>query len=115
MARHYSSDFKQRALQLVQDHRLAHPKHSLWRTFEAVGSALGGVSPHTLSGWHKRRQVDEGEAQGQTTDEKAELKRLRKENAELRRTNEILKTASAFSQRNSTVPQQDDRLHRSVS
>ena len=41
-------------------------------------------------------QVDSGSRAGTTTEESAELKRLKRENAELRRANSILKTASAF-------------------
>jgi len=45
----------------------------------------------------RQAQADRGERPGQlTTDEREELKRLRKETVELRRANEILKAASAF-------------------
>jgi transposase-like protein len=54
------------------------------------------VSPSTLRGWIDRVEVDTGVRPGVTTDVSAELTRLRRENAELRRANEILKTASAF-------------------
>ncbi len=50
----------------------------------------------TLRGWCKQADIDDGLAAGVTTAESEELKRLRRENAELRRANEILKTASAF-------------------
>jgi transposase len=43
-----------------------------------------------------RAEIDSGQRQGTTSEESAELKRLRRENAELRRANEILKAASAF-------------------
>jgi transposase len=46
--------------------------------------------------WVRQAEVDDGRRPGATTDESAELKRLRRENAELRRANEILKAASAF-------------------
>jgi transposase len=44
----------------------------------------------------RQAEVDTGQRPGTTSDESAELKRLRRENAELRRANEILKAASAF-------------------
>jgi len=44
----------------------------------------------------RQAQVDSGSRAGTTTEESAELKRLKRENAELRRANSILKTASAF-------------------
>ena len=43
-----------------------------------------------------RAEVDAGRRPGLTTDERAEMKRLAKENKELKRANEILKSASAF-------------------
>lgn len=46
--------------------------------------------------WAKQAEVDAGKRPGMTSEESAELKRLKKENAELRRANEILKAASAF-------------------
>jgi transposase-like protein len=49
-----------------------------------------------LRGWCKQGDIDDGLVSGVTTAESEELKRLRRENAELRRANEILKTASAF-------------------
>jgi transposase len=49
-----------------------------------------------LGKWVRQAQVDVGARAGVTSEESAELKRLRRENAELRRANEILKAASAF-------------------
>jgi transposase len=55
-----------------------------------------GVSAETVRKWVRRAEVDVGTRPGVTSEESAELKRLRRENAELRRANEILKSASAF-------------------
>jgi len=44
----------------------------------------------------RRAEVDAGQRAGLTSEEHAEIKRLRRENAELRRANEILKAASSF-------------------
>jgi transposase len=44
----------------------------------------------------RQAEVDAGARPGSTSEESAELKRLRRENSELRRANEILKAASAF-------------------
>ena len=44
----------------------------------------------------RRAEVDDGRRPGLTSGEHAEIKRLKRENAELRRANEILKAASAF-------------------
>jgi transposase len=62
----------------------------------AVASKLGIRTPETLRNWVRKAQVDAGERPGLTSDDADELKRLRRENAELRRANEILKAASAF-------------------
>jgi len=52
--------------------------------------------PETLRSWVRRLEVDEGRRPGLTTDERAKLKELERENRELRRANEILKSASLF-------------------
>jgi transposase len=62
----------------------------------AVASKLGIGTPETLRKWVRRAEIDGGQRPGVTTDEAAEIKRLRRENAELRRANEILKAAAAF-------------------
>ncbi len=55
-----------------------------------------GVSAEALRRWWWKAEVDAGSRVGVTTSESAELKRLKREVAELKRANEILKTASAF-------------------
>jgi transposase len=55
-----------------------------------------GASSETLRKWVRQAEVDAGARPGSTSEESAELKRLRQENSELRRANEILKAASAF-------------------
>jgi transposase len=55
-----------------------------------------GCSPETLRNWVRQTEHDEGRRPGLTTDEKQRIKELERENFELRRTNEILRKASAF-------------------
>ena len=56
-----------------------------------------GVHPEALRGWIRQAEADAGERDDRlTTDERAELAALRKENAQLKRANEVLRTASAF-------------------
>ncbi len=55
-----------------------------------------GISTETLRRWNLDAKVDAGQAPGMTTGEREEIRTLKRENAELRRANEILKTASAF-------------------
>ncbi|MCA1675542.1 MAG: hypothetical protein LC799_26280 [Actinobacteria bacterium] len=62
----------------------------------AVAQKLGVGTAETVRKWVRQAEIDAGQWPGATTEELAELKRLRRENAELRRANEILKAASAF-------------------
>jgi transposase len=50
----------------------------------------------TVRKWVRQAEVDAGARSGTSTDDSAEIKRLKREVAELRRANEILKAASAF-------------------
>jgi transposase len=61
-----------------------------------IAELLGIGTEETVLNWVRQAEVDSGAKEGATTDEKEELRRLRRENAELRRTNGILKAASAF-------------------
>ena len=55
-----------------------------------------GVGDESLRAWVKQAEIDAGKRPGMTSEEQAELKRLRKEIRELRRANDILKAASIF-------------------
>jgi transposase len=67
-----------------------------WPAIVAVASRLGIGSAETLRKWVRRAEVDGGARPGVTSQESAELRKLRAEVRELRRANEILKAASAF-------------------
>src|SRR4051812_6595404 len=69
-----------------------------------VGKQLG-INPETLRNWVTQAEIDDGVRPGTTTDEAARIAELERENRELRRANEILKTASVNSsgQRNSAA------------
>ncbi len=67
-----------------------------WPAIVAVAGKLGIGSAETLRKWIRRAEVDAGQRPGVTSEEAAEIKRLKRENAELRRANEILKAASVF-------------------
>jgi transposase len=54
------------------------------------------IKPETLRGWIERVEIDAGERPGVPSSVEARLRELERENGELRRANEILKTASAF-------------------
>ena len=55
-----------------------------------------GCTAETLRKWVRRAEQDQGQRPGLTSDERERLKALERENKELKRANEILKTASAF-------------------
>jgi transposase len=68
---------------------------SEWQAISSIAPKVG-VHPETLRLWLRRAQVDAGERPGLTTEERGRLKQLEQENRELRRANEILKSAAAF-------------------
>lgn len=69
---------------------------SQWAAICEVAGKLGIGTPETLRTWIRRREVDSGNRPGVTTEQAAEVARLKRENAELRRANEILKAAAIF-------------------
>jgi transposase len=68
---------------------------SAWAVAQALGPKLG-VGAETLRKWVLQAHTDAGARRGVTSEELAEIKRLKRENAELREANEILKAASIF-------------------
>jgi transposase len=90
----YPPELRERAVRMVAEVRPDYP--SDWPAIKAVAGKLGIGSAETLRKWVRRAEVDGGTRPGVTSEESAEIKRLKRENAELRRANEILKAASAF-------------------
>ncbi len=82
----YPSEFRAEAVRLVRE-----PGHSM----SEVARDLG-IGKETLRRWVIQADVDAGTAEGLTSDERAELVRLRRENRTLRTEREILKKAAAF-------------------
>ncbi|AKL64257.1 transposase [Streptomyces sp. Mg1] len=63
---------------------------------QAVAKKLDIGSRETLRNWVKQHEIDARQRPGATTEESAQLKALKKENAELKRANDILKAAASF-------------------
>ena len=89
----YSTEFKQRAVRLVGAGR--QDNQSEWAAIKSVSEKLG-CTRETLRRWVRQDQRNRASSAGVSADERARLKALERENKELRRANEILKTASAF-------------------
>ena len=89
----FSPEVRERATRLVQEHRGEYP--SLWAAVESIAPKIGCV-PQTLLEWVKRQEVDSGQREGLSSTERERIKALEREVKELRRANDILKTASAF-------------------
>ena len=85
--RQFTDEFKAGAVRLVLDEG---------KTIAEVARDLD-LTASALSGWVRQARVDrDGGKSGLTTEEKAELARLRKENRQLRVERDILKKAAAF-------------------
>ena len=89
----YPQEVRERAVRMVFEHEDEHP--SQWAAITSIAAKFG-VSSETLRKWVRRAEVDGGRRPGLTTEERERLKVLERENRELRRANEILKSAAAF-------------------
>ena len=89
----YPVEVRERAVRLVLEHAGEYP--SQWGALKSIASKCG-MTPETLRKWVRRAEVDAGARPGVTSDEHKRLAELERENRELRRANEILKTAAAF-------------------
>jgi transposase len=91
--RKYPDELRERAIRMAVDLRRDPATRS--GALRRVGEQLG-INPETLRNWVQQAEVDEGHRPGVTTAEAKRIAELERENRELRRANEILKTASAF-------------------
>jgi transposase len=82
----YPTEFKAEAVQLAR---------TTGQPLRATAQDLG-VSIEALRGWVKQADVDAGEREGLTSEERVELSRLRRENRILKEEREILRKATAF-------------------
>ena len=93
MPRKYDENTKARAVRLVVDH--GEDYDSEWEAVKTVSARLG-MHPETLRKWLRQAEVDAGDVDGVTTTAARELRELKRKNAALERTIEILKAATSF-------------------
>lgn len=92
--RRFSDEFKRDAVELVR---------TTGRPIAHVAAELG-IHDSTLGNWVRRAQIDDGERDGLTSDERARLRELEAENAELRMERDLLKRTVAFWVKESSTP-----------
>ena len=90
----YPAEFRERAVELA---RLRE------KPVKQLAADLG-ISDQTLHNWLKQADIDAGRREGLTTEERAELVRLRRRNRLLEMEIEILKKASAYFARENVLP-----------
>ncbi|MEV6957593.1 IS3 family transposase [Streptomyces sp. NPDC051183] len=90
----YPLELRRRAVRMVAEVRDDYPNETA--ALQAVTEKLGIGSRETLRNWLKQQEIDAGTRPGTTTEESVQLKAMKKEIAELKRANEILKAAAKF-------------------
>ena len=91
--RRYPPELKERAVRLVRE--TAAEQGERHGAVTRVAKSLG-IGSESVRLWVRQAEIDEGELTGLTSAERARIKELERDNRELRRANEILKSASAF-------------------
>lgn len=93
MSRNYDEQTRARAVRLVSEHRDDYSSE-----YEAIRTVAGrlGMSPETLRKWLRQAEIDGGDRDGVTTASAREIRELKRRNAELEQTIEILKAATSF-------------------
>ena len=89
----YSQEVRERAVRLVFELESGH--ESQWAAINSIAGKIG-CTAETLRRWVRQAERDQGRRPGLSTEERERLKRLERENRELRRANEILRKASAY-------------------
>jgi transposase len=93
MPKKIDEELKARAVRLVREHRAEYP--TLTAAVLAVAKQVG-VGKESVRRWVAQAEVDAGTRPGVTTEESAEIRRLKAENRRLREDVAILKAATSF-------------------
>ena len=101
MPRKFSPDVRAKAVRLVREHREDYA--SEWEAIVTVAGRLG-MSAETLRKWVRQAEVDEGGRDGVTTETARQIRELKRKNADLERTMEVLKTTTSFFARDLDPP-----------
>ena len=94
MPRPHPPEFRARAVELARERA---------KPLEQIAKDLG-ISSSCLRNWVKQAAIDRGDREGLTTEERAELVKLRREKRTLEMENEILKRAAAYFARENMLP-----------
>jgi len=94
MPRQNPGELRERAVRLVAGHRGEYQTE--YAAIRSIAAKLGIATPETLRQWIRQAEVGSGQRTGVSSEESAEIRRLRAEVKELRRANEILRAAPAL-------------------
>jgi len=89
----YAPEVQERAVRMVLELQDEHT--SQWAAIGSIAPKIG-CTRETLRRWVRQAERDQGLRAGMSSDDRERLKQLERENRELKRANEILRTASAF-------------------
>jgi transposase-like protein len=92
-SKRYSPEVRERAARLVFDQQKDH--QSQWSAIQSIADKIG-CTHETLRRWVRQSERNQCLRAGLSTDDREELRQLKKENRELKRANEILRKTSAY-------------------
>jgi transposase len=94
-ANRFSTEVRARAVRMIFEHEHEYEYANQSAAIMAIAPKIG-CGRETLRRWVKQSDIDSGRKEGQTSDERAQIKAIEREIRELRQANEILRKASAY-------------------